>query len=144
MRNKYIIDIVSLLTLKGKPKIAIKVKPGTNLSDTKWLENYFIKNNLNNIEFLRGDGAQAISNAKNVIGQLGTSTYEALIIGRPYYIYEPLDCALADFTISNSIVDSCYIAREIEKLSVNILNKNNVNMTTEKLIDGPEMSKRII
>lgn len=144
MRNKYIIDIVSLLTLKGKPKIAIKVKPGTNLSDTEFLENYFIKNNLDDIDFLRGKGAQAISSSKNIIGQLGTSTYEALIIGRPYYIYEPLDCALADFTISNSIVDSCYIAREIEKLSVNILNKNNVNITTEKLIDGPEMSERII
>ena len=144
MRYKYIIDIINCLILKGRPRIAIKIKPGTDLSDTGFLKKYFIKNNLNDIDFLKGKGAQAISRSKNIIGQLSTSTYESLIIGKPYYIYEPLDCALANFTISNSIVDRCYIARRIEDLSANILNKNNVNIATEKLVDGPKMSERII
>ena len=61
-----------------KPKIAIKIKPGVKLeSMSLFLKNYFIKNNLDNIDFVSGYGArEAIAvMPNNVIGQLRDNYY---------------------------------------------------------------------
>ena len=144
MRNKYIIDLILLLKELNFKKIAIKVKPGPNLNDTDFLINYFKKNNIEHIEFLHGYAYDAISMSKIVIGQLGTTTYESLVMKVPYYIYEPIYCGLSNENASNSIADIKHISRNIETLSKNISNTDTIDLPIDQLTDGQEMSLRII
>lgn len=144
MRSKYIIDIIECLKSMKIDKIGVKVKPGPDLNDTKFLENYFFQNNIHNIEFVRGFGYDAISKSSIVIGQLATSTYESLVMKIPYFIYEPKECGLTEINMKNSIVNDKYIARSIKDLSENIFNGKDVKILIEGLIDGSEMSSTII
>ncbi len=144
MRNRYVIDLVTLLKKLKFEKIAIKIKPGPNLNDTKFLIDHFKKNNLSNIVFLKGYAYDAIAISKIVVGQLGTTTYESLVMKKPYYIYEPIYCGLNNMNASNSIANMKHIARDIDALSINIMNKETINLPMEHLVDGEEMSLRII
>jgi hypothetical protein len=78
------------------------------------------------------------------VGYLGTGVYESLIMKTPYFIYEPIYCGLTNNNMNNSIINNDYIARNIEDLSENILNKRNIKLSIEELVDGPEMSSAII
>ena len=144
MRSKYVIDVIKCLKSMKIDKIGVKIKPGPNLNDSKFLQDYFIKNNIHNIEFIRGFGYEAISKSSIVVGQLGTSTYESLVMKIPYFIYEPVDNGLTDINMKHSIINDNYVARSIEDLSENIFNKKNVKTLIEGLVDGPEMSSAII
>ena len=144
MRNRYVIDLVNLLKKYNFKKIAIKIKPGPNLNDTDFLVDYFKKNYIGNIEFLKGYAYDAIAMSKIVIGQLGTTTYEALVMEKPYYIYEPIYCGLNNISASNSIANMKHIARDIDALSMNLINKDTINLPISQLIDGEEMSLRIV
>ena len=144
MRSKYIVDVVNLLVLMNIKKIAIKIKPGVKLeSMSLFLKKYFIKNNLDNIDFVSGYAHEAIAVSQIIIGQLGTTLYECSVMRKPYYIYEPIENGVSDINISNSMIDGDFIARNISKLSDNIYNKKNVKMPMKDLIDGPNMSMRI-
>tara|TARA_B110001469_G_C9642313_1_gene323333 strand:- start:2534 stop:3649 length:1116 start_codon:yes stop_codon:yes gene_type:complete len=144
MKNRYIFDVINCLKLMKIDKIAVKIKPGPNMNDIKFLQDYFIKNNVDNVEFIQGFGYEAISKSSIVVGYLGTSVYESLIMKTPYFIYEPIYCGLTNNTMNNSIINNDYIARNIEDLSENILNKRNIKLSIEELVDGPEMSSAII
>ncbi len=144
MRNKYVIELVILLKELRFKKIAIKVKPGANLNDTNFLINYFKKNNIEDIDFLRGYAYDAISISKIVIGQLGTTTFESLVMNTPYYIYEPIYCGLSDENVSNSFTSTRHISRNINTLSKNITNSDTIDLPIDQLIDGQEMPLRII
>ena len=144
MKNKYILDVINCLKLMKIDKIAVKIKPGPNMNDIKFLQDYFIKNNVDNVEFIQGFGYEAISKSSIVVGYLGTSVYESLIMKTPYFIYEPIYCGLTNNSMNNSIINNDYIARNIEDLSENILNKRNIKLSIEELVDGPEMSSAII
>ena len=143
MKNKYVIDIINLLVSMGIKKIAIKIKPGLKMNDTLFLKNYFIKNNLNDIEFISGYACEAIAISGIVIGQLATTLYECSLMRKAYYIYEPIEIGLSEINARKSVAGSDFIARDIGKLSNNIYNKNNAKMPIKDLIDGPEMSMRI-
>ena len=144
MKNRYILDVINCLKLMKIDKIAVKIKPGPNMNDIKFLQDYFIKNNVDNVEFIQGFGYEAISKSSIVVGYLGTGVYESLIMKTPYFIYEPIYCGLTNNSMNNSIINNDYIARNIEDLSENILNKRNIKLSIEELVDGPEMSSAII
>lgn len=143
MINKYIIDVVNIITTMGITKIAIKIKPGLALNNISFLQNYMIRNGLKDVHFLNGYAYEAIAISKIIIGQLGTTLYESSLMGKPYYIYEPIDAGLDDDDIKNSVTSIDYISRDINELSNNISNKNNVKLPIKELTDGPEMSVRI-
>ena len=144
MRNKYVIELIMLLKELGFKKIAIKVKPGANLNDKNFLINYFKKNNIEDIDFLHGYAYDAISISKIVIGQLGTTTFESLVMNTPYYIYEPIYCGLSNENISNSFTTIRHISRNINTLSKSITNSDTIDLPIDQLIDGQEMPLRII
>ena len=144
MKNRYILDVINCLKLMKIDKIAVKIKPGPNMNDTKFLQDYFIKNNVDNVEFIQGFGYEAISKSSIVVGQLGTSAYESLVMKIPYFIYEPMDNGVTDINMKYSIINDDYIARSIEDLSENIFNKKNIKILIEGLVDGPEMSSAIM
>ena len=144
MKNKYILDVINCLKLMKIDKIAVKIKTGLDTHNIKFFQDYFIKNNIDNVEFIRGFGYEAISKSSIVVGQLGTSAYESLVMKIPYFIYEPMDNGLTDINIKYSIINDDYIARSIEDLSENIFNKKNIKILIEGLVDGPEMSSAII
>ena len=87
---------------------------------------------------------QAISISKIVIGQLGTTTFESLVMNTPYYIYEPIYCGLSDENVSNSFTSARHISRNINTLSKNITNSDTIDLPIDQLIDGHEMPLRII
>ena len=144
MRNKYIIDVIKLLKSHNYKKIAIKIKPGHDLKDTEFLIRFFKKNNIENIEFLRGYGYDAISVSKIIIGQLGTATFESLVMKKPYYIYEPINCGLNNSSLNSSIAEIKHIARDINALSKNLDTMETIDLPINQLVDGQEMSMRII
>ena len=125
-------------------KIAIKIKPGHDLKDTDFLIRFFNKNNIKNIEFLRGYGYDAISVSKIIIGQLGTATFESLVMKKPYYIYEPINCGLNNSSLNSSIAEIKHIARDINALSKNLDTMETIDLPINQLVDGQEMSMRII
>ena len=49
MRNKYIIDIVTLLLSLNFNRIAVKIKPGPDLKDSDFLIRYFKRKNITNV-----------------------------------------------------------------------------------------------
>ena len=144
MKNKYILDVINCLKLMKIDKIAVKIKTGLDPHAVKFLQDYFIKNNIDNVEFIRGFGYEAISKSSIVVGQLGTSAYESLVMKIPYFIYEPMDNGVTDINMKYSIINDDYIARSIEDLSENIFNKKNIKILIEGLVDGPEMSSAIM
>ncbi|MDA7841227.1 hypothetical protein N9A38_00330 [Gammaproteobacteria bacterium] len=144
MKNRYIIDVINCLKLMKIDKIAVKIKAGLDMYDIKFLQDYFIKNNVDNVEFIRGFGYEAISKSSIVVGQLGTSAYESLVMKIPYFIYEPMDNGLTDINMKYSIINDDHIARSIVDLSENISNKKNIKILIEGLVDGPEMSSAIM
>ena len=143
MRNKYIIDIVTLLLSLNFNRIAVKIKPGPDLKDSDFLIRYFKRKNITNVEFLTGYGYDAVAVSKIVIGQLGTTTYESLVLKKPYYIYEPMHCGLNDNSLSNSIAQIKHVARDIDTLSQNLNEMDTIDLPVDKLVDGKEMSMRI-
>ena len=144
MKNKYILDVINCLKLMKIDKIAVKIKTGLDPHAVKFLQDYFIKNNIDNVEFIRGFGYEAISKSSIVVGQLGTSAYESLVMKIPYFIYEPMNNGVTDINMKYSIINDDYIARSIEDLSENIFNKKNIKILIEGLVDGPEMSSAIM
>ena len=81
MINKYIIDVVNIITTMGITKIAIKIKPGLALNNISFLQNYMIRNGLKDVHFLNGYAYEAIAISKIIIGQLGTTLYESSLMG---------------------------------------------------------------
>ena len=144
MKNKYILDVINCLKLMKIDKIAVKIKTGLDTHNIKFFQDYFIKNNIDNVEFIRGFGYEAISKSSIVVGQLGTSAYESLVMKIPYFIYEPMENGVTDINMKYSIINDDYIARSIEDLSENIFNKKNIKILIEGLVDGPEMSSAIM
>jgi len=144
MKNKYILDVINCLKLMKIDKIAVKIKTGLDTHNIKFFQDYFIKNNIDNVEFIRGFGYEAISKSSIVVGQLGTSAYESLVMKIPYFIYEPMNNGVTDINMKYSIINDDYIARSIEDLSENIFNKKNIKILIEGLVDGPEMSSAIM
>ena len=143
MRNKYVIDVVELLRSHNFKKIAVKVKPGHNLNDSEFLIRFFKNNNIENVDILHGYAYDAISVSKIVIGQLGTTTYESLVMNKPYYIYEPIHCGFKEVNLNRSIAKTKHIARDINTLSNNITSMETIELPIDQLVDGQRMSIRI-
>ena len=142
MRYRYIIDTINSIKNYENQKIAIKLKKGIddNISVLKTILSTFKKDCFT---ILSDPSHKVLPASKNVIGQAGTTIFEAALLEIPYFIYEPIYCGLSKESIQKSIIPEIYIARSKKYLQNNLANKMSVKLPKEQLTDGKHMSVAI-
>jgi hypothetical protein len=124
-----IIDVVELLEKIGFKKIAIKIK---HTSEEKYI-NKILKSKYNKISILKGPLYKHLYKSDIIIGGISSAVVEARYCNIPYFIYEPISNGYPNSLLFNStILSRNLIARTIEELHNNILNKISI-MVVEKI-----------
>ena len=142
MRYRYIIDTINSIKNYENQKIAIKLKNGIddNINLLKTILSMLKKDCFT---ILTDPSHKVLPASKNVIGQAGTTVFEAALLEIPYFIYEPIYCGLSKESIQKSIIPEIYIARSKKYLQNNLANKMSVKLPKEQLTDGKPMSVAI-
>ena len=145
MRYKIAADIIELLQELEETSINLKIKDGLGSSiEESTYKEYFelVGIDPSSINIIRGESHTAIACASYIIGQASSSCFEAAIIDKDYFIYEPFENGVTREMLNSTIADIKEAPRTIEQLRTAIIESKPVIFRKNKyLTDGETLDQ---